>query len=96
MVLFCVSCRDPGLMERVTDEEAAADGWYWNEQVGSYRPAAAMYCRECKVSRNEYIHHRPRHKSFRKRSLNTKPILHPVLRRWCMNMIMFVHGLELR
>lgn len=49
-VLFCVSCRDPGLMERVTDEEAAENGWFWNEQVGSYRPAGAMYCRECKVS----------------------------------------------
>lgn len=56
MVLFCVSCRDPGLMERVTDEEAAADGWYWNEQVGSYRPAAAMYCRECKALVYEYDH----------------------------------------
>ena len=49
-VLFCVSCRDPGLMERCTDEEAAENGWFWNEQVGSYRPAGAMYCRECKVS----------------------------------------------
>ncbi|EJK67352.1 hypothetical protein THAOC_11626, partial [Thalassiosira oceanica] len=39
MVLSCVSCRDPGLMERVTDEEAADADWFWNEQVGSYRPA---------------------------------------------------------
>ena len=54
-VLFCVSCRDPGLMERVTDEEAAENGWFWNEQVGSYRPAGAMYCRECKVSRTKYF-----------------------------------------
>ena len=53
-VLCCVSCRDPGLMERVTDEEAADNGWFWNEQVGSYRPAGAMYCRECKVRRNLY------------------------------------------
>ena len=37
-------------MERCTDEEAAENGWFWNEQVGSYRPAGAMYCRECKVS----------------------------------------------
>jgi len=37
-------------MERFTDEEAAENGWFWNEQVGSYRPAGAMYCRECKVS----------------------------------------------
>lgn len=50
VVLFCVSCRDPGLLERVTDEEAAENGWFWNEQVGSYRPAGAMYCRETKVS----------------------------------------------
>ena len=49
-VLFFVSCRDPGLLERVTDEEVANNGWFWNEQVGSYRPAGAMYCRECQVS----------------------------------------------
>lgn len=55
-VLFCVSCRDPGLMERVTDEEAAENGWFWNEQVGSYRPAGAMYCRECKALVYDYDH----------------------------------------
>ena len=41
-------------MERVTDEEAAENGWFWNEQVGSYRPAGAMYCRECKVSNGTF------------------------------------------
>lgn len=55
-VLFCVSCRDPGLMERCTDEEAAENGWFWNEQVGSYRPAGAMYCRECKALVHDYDH----------------------------------------
>lgn len=55
-VLFCVSCRDPGLMERVTDEEAADNGWFWNEQVGSFRPAGAMYCRECKALVYDYDH----------------------------------------
>ena len=50
MALFMVSCRDPGLMERVTDEEAGQGGWYWNEQVGSFRPPGALYCRECGVS----------------------------------------------
>ncbi|KAL9179384.1 hypothetical protein ACHAXT_008674 [Thalassiosira profunda] len=54
--LFCVSCRDPGLMERVTDEEAAENGWFWNEQVGSYRPQGAMYCRECKALVHDYDH----------------------------------------
>ena len=49
--LCCVSCRDPGLMERVTDEEAGEGGWFWNEQVGSFRPPGALYCRECGVSR---------------------------------------------
>jgi hypothetical protein len=48
--LFCVSCQDPGLMERVTDEEAGEGGWFWNEQVGSFRPPGALYCRECGVS----------------------------------------------
>ena len=47
--LSCVSCRDPGLLERVTDEEAGHGGWFWNEQVGSFRPTGAMYSRECKV-----------------------------------------------
>lgn len=56
IVLCCVSCRDPGLMERVTDEEAAENGWFWNEQVGSYRPAGAMYCRECKALVYDYDH----------------------------------------
>lgn len=56
IVLSCVSCRDPGLMERVTDEEAAESGWFWNEQVGSYRPAGAMYCRECKALVYDYDH----------------------------------------
>ena len=37
-------------MERVTDEEAGEGGWFWNEQVGSYRPPGALYCRECGVS----------------------------------------------
>uniref|UniRef100_A0A7S4N0V2 Uncharacterized protein n=1 Tax=Odontella aurita TaxID=265563 RepID=A0A7S4N0V2_9STRA len=57
LALFCVSCRDPGLLERVTDEEAGHGGWFWNEQVGSFRPPGAMYCRECKVrlSSNENI-----------------------------------------
>eukprot|EP00970_Alexandrium_tamarense_P013833 scaffold3701_cov192-Alexandrium_tamarense.AAC.28 len=56
VVLFCVSCRDPGLLERVTDEEAAENGWFWNEQVGSYRPAGAMYCRETKTLIYDYDH----------------------------------------
>lgn len=56
IALFCTSCRDPGLMERVTDEEAAENGWFWNEQVGSYRPAGAMYCRECKALVYDYDH----------------------------------------
>lgn len=56
VVLFCVSCRDPGLMERVTDEESAGSGWFWNEQVGSYRPQGAMYCRECQALVYDYDH----------------------------------------
>jgi len=54
--LFLVSCRDPGLLERVTDEEAGESGWFWNEQVASFRPAGAMYCRECKVLIQDYDH----------------------------------------
>ena len=50
VALFLVSCRDPGMVEKVPDEEAAANGWYWNEQTSSFRPPGAMYCRECKVS----------------------------------------------
>mmetsp|Transcript_15221 Transcript_15221/g.34401 ORF Transcript_15221/g.34401 Transcript_15221/m.34401 type:complete len:182 (+) Transcript_15221:623-1168(+) len=54
--LFCVSCQDPGLMERVTDEEAGNGGWFWNEQVGSFRPPGALYCRECGVLIQDYDH----------------------------------------
>jgi len=54
--LFSVSCQDPGLMERVTDEEAGEGGWFWNEQVGSYRPPGALYCRECGVLIQDYDH----------------------------------------
>mmetsp|Transcript_14284 Transcript_14284/g.16197 ORF Transcript_14284/g.16197 Transcript_14284/m.16197 type:complete len:246 (+) Transcript_14284:188-925(+) len=54
--LFCVSCRDPGLIERVTDEEAANSNYVWNEQVGSYRPPNAMYCRECQSLIMDYDH----------------------------------------
>jgi len=54
--LFCVGCQDPGLMERVTDEEAGNGGWFWNEQVGSYRPPGALYCRECGVLIQDYDH----------------------------------------
>lgn len=56
LALFFVSCRDPGLLERVTDEEAGHGGWFWNEQVGSFRPPGAMYCRECKVLIQDYDH----------------------------------------
>jgi hypothetical protein len=54
--LACVSCRDPGLMERVEDEEAGEGGWFWNEQVGSFRPPGALYCRECGVLIQDYDH----------------------------------------
>lgn len=56
IALFCVSCRDPGLMERVVDEEAGEGGWFWNEQVGSFRPPGALYCRECGVLIQDYDH----------------------------------------
>jgi hypothetical protein len=56
VALACVSCRDPGLMERVVDEEAGEGGWFWNEQVGSFRPPGALYCRECGVLIQDYDH----------------------------------------
>jgi len=54
--LICVGCRDPGLMERVTDEEAGNGGWFWNEQVASFRPHRATYCKECKAIIEDYDH----------------------------------------
>ena len=56
LALFCVACTDPGLMERVTDEEAGEAGFFWNEQVGSFRPPGALYCRECGVLIQGYDH----------------------------------------
>ena len=90
--LFCVSCRDPGLMERVTDEEAAENGWFWNEQVGSYRPQGAMYCRECKVSVKQGIA-----VSFLFRVASQRVIcVPPRLRLWCTITTTYVRGLELQ
>lgn len=56
VALCCVSCKDPGLMERVVDEEAGEGGWFWNEQVGSFRPPGALYCRECGVLIQDFDH----------------------------------------
>jgi DHHC palmitoyltransferase len=38
------------------DEEAGEGGWFWNEQVASFRPPGALYCRECGVLIQEYDH----------------------------------------
>jgi len=54
--LFGVSCRNPGLLVRVTDDEAGQGGWLWNEQVGSFRPEDALYCRECKAVIQDFDH----------------------------------------
>lgn len=64
IALFFVSCRDPGLLERVEsldDVEGGADTgdrsrWIWNDQVGSFRPPGAVFCRECKVIIQGYDH----------------------------------------
>ena len=56
--LFMVSCQDPGLMPRVTEQEQdqATNSFLWNEQVGSFRPPDALYCRECQVLIEDYDH----------------------------------------
>jgi len=64
IALFFVSCRDPGLLERVEtldDVEGGVDSgdrsrWIWNDQVGSFRPPGAVFCRECKVIIQGYDH----------------------------------------
>lgn len=38
------------------DEEAGEGGWFWNEQVASFRPPGALYCRECGVLIQDYDH----------------------------------------
>ena len=45
-----------GLLERCTDDEAAENGWLWNEQVDSFRPFTSLYCKECKVLIDDYDH----------------------------------------
>lgn len=54
--LFMVSCRDPGLIERRTAQDPSVNAFLWNEQVGSYRPPDALYCRECQVLIEDYDH----------------------------------------
>lgn len=56
IALFMVSCQDPGLMERRTTEDRESNAFLWNEQVGSYRPPDALYCRECQVLIEDYDH----------------------------------------
>ena len=87
--LFCVSCRDPGLMERITDEEAVEVNYIWNEQVGSYRPPGAMYCRECQVSK---LRHFCQRIEFWILMGNEKLYLFVPHRYWLEIMIIFVHG----
>jgi len=38
------------------DEEEDTTSFIWNEQVASYRPPNAMYCKECKVLIDGYDH----------------------------------------
>ena len=54
--LFMVSCRNPGLLERRTEQDTATNSFLWNEQVQSYRPPDALYCRECQVLIEDYDH----------------------------------------
>mmetsp|Transcript_5990 Transcript_5990/g.9083 ORF Transcript_5990/g.9083 Transcript_5990/m.9083 type:complete len:242 (+) Transcript_5990:74-799(+) len=54
--LFMVSCRNPGLVERKTSQDQSSNAFLWNEQVGSYRPPDALYCRECQVLIEEMDH----------------------------------------
>lgn len=56
LALFMVSCRDPGLIKRRTVQDPEANAFLWNEQVGSYRPPDALYCRECQVLIEDYDH----------------------------------------
>ena len=44
------------LVNRGKDEEAGQGGWFWNEQVASFRPPGALYCRECGVLVQDYDH----------------------------------------
>jgi DHHC palmitoyltransferase len=41
---------------KLQDEEAGEGGWFWNEQVASFRPPGALYCRECGVLVQDYDH----------------------------------------
>lgn len=56
VALFMVSCRDPGLIERKLEQDPESNAFLWNEQVGSYRPPDALYCRECQVIIEDYDH----------------------------------------
>lgn len=57
--LVFVSCSDPGLLERNTDETSVMNGWCWDEQVGSFRPTTAVYCSDCKVVIKDFDHYCP-------------------------------------
>merc|ERR1712151_1122992 len=53
--LFFTGCCNPGILERVVDKtDVEANDWVWTEEVSSFRPVNAAYCRECKVLIEEY------------------------------------------
>ena len=117
MLLFCVSCRDPGLMERVTvrlhyhfdpaflllrgshlsvsymllkDEEAGQGGWFWNEQVGSYRPPVSETNKILFCTMNKYLLNKLTHcySPISNRAHSTAASVAC----WCKTMIIYVHG----
>jgi hypothetical protein len=53
--LFCVSCRDPGVLYRHS-ESPPHDDWVWNDQALTYRPNGAKYDAECGLVVEKFDH----------------------------------------
>jgi hypothetical protein len=57
LTLFCVSCRDPGIMMRVQDPPVSeSEHFTWNDQAMTFRPRKAKYDNDCGVVIEELDH----------------------------------------
>lgn len=59
--LFLTGCSNPGLVERITEENKDAEmgDWRWNGELSSFQPPHSAYCEKCKVLIEEYEHECP-------------------------------------
>lgn len=58
LALFCVSCRDPGILRKHTSppDGDTMSSWRWDDRVHSYIPRRASYDTDCALVIDEFDH----------------------------------------